>query len=482
MVIGLWTCSFFATGCVQPLGPGFLFSRRQTNIRASAAAPDQLHIRVVDHFDNVGSLPLRSLEVRLPEGPNFGAQNLSMAADGREISPQHSSTLDPWMMRAAFDPAWEQQQPREIVTEWDLNPGPSTRGTVAATAAAFYIADETALPLWQAPAGVFTVGGPAPVDELLTVSAPADFRILAPGRIVKNRNPASGNQVSQTFHIKPDVDFLPFVVAGRYEEQIITVRRGAVSFWTFHPIDAKQARTAAARLSSTMSTFRDFFGPASKDRNFTHIVETPGELPADFDENNPGGTSIPDGALLDSRALARGVSSEATLQLAEYELARTWFGWRVRPRPEAQIMMGRGVGLYGLVVAAEARGQGQRARMIASLLESYDAARRIAPDRPMLEPLVGYSREERMTTGYKAALFLIALEDLTGHDKMRAAFREIVAARGNSDVGYEELRSALEFASRRDLAEMFRTWLVRPGIPEDFRVRYNKPSSARAVN
>ena len=44
------------------------------------------------------------------------------------------------------------------------------------------------------------------------------------------------------------------------------------------------------------------------------------------------------------------------LQLAEYELARTWFGWRVRPRPEAQILMGRGMGLFGLVIAAEGRG------------------------------------------------------------------------------------------------------------------------------
>ena len=42
------------------------------------------------------------------------------------------------------------------------------------------------------------------------------------------------------------------------------------------------------------------------------------------------------------------------MQLAEYELARAWFGWRVRPRPDGQMLMGRGVGLFGLVVAARA--------------------------------------------------------------------------------------------------------------------------------
>jgi hypothetical protein len=476
--VALCACVFLTTGCVQPLGPGFLFSGRQTDIRVSSGDPDQLHIRVVDHFDNVGDRPLRSLEVRLPEGPPFEAQNVRMTTDGKEVSP-HGSTLDPGMMRAAFDPVWEQQQLREIVTEWDLMPQPSTRGTVAVSAGAFYIADEAALPLWQAPNGVFTKGGPNPEDETLTVSVPADFRVLAPGKPFKGQKAPTGNLVPQSFHIKPAEDFLPFVVAGRYQEQAISTRLGAVSFWTFQPLDPQEARTAAARLSSSMRALTDFFGPASKERSVVHIVEAPGDLPAEFGGNDSGEASFPDGVLLDSRAFAQGISNEAVLQSGEYELARTWFGWRVRPRPEAQILMGRGVGLFGLVVAAEVRGPDQRARMIESLLDRYDAAQRIAADTRVLELPSEYSPAQRISTGYKAALFFIALEDLCGHDNLRAAFREIVEARRNDDVGYEELRSAIESSSRRDLAEMFRLWLIRPGIPDDFRVRYNKPSTAQ---
>jgi hypothetical protein len=475
----LCASAFLTTSCVQPLGPGFRFAGRQTEIRVSAGAPEHLHIRVVDHFGNVGNHALRSLEVRLPVGPNFGAQNVRMTMDGKEVSPEHSSDLDQRMMRAAFDPAWEQQQPREIVTDWDLMPEASARGTVAASAAAFYIADTTALPLWQPPSGVFTQGGPVPVDETLTVSVPADFRVLAPGKPVKGKNALSGNLAARSFHIKPGEDFLPFVVAGRYEEQVISTRQGAVSFWTFQPLDAQQARTAAARLSSSTRALTDFFGPASKGRPVVHIAEAPGALPAEFGEqNDAGGTSFPDGVLLDSRAFAQGITNEGVLQLCEYELARTWFGWRVRPLPEARILMGRGVGLFGEVVAAEARGPDQRGRMIGSLLERYDAARRIAADNRMLEPPSGYSPAERISTGYKAALFFVALEDLCGHENLRAAFRNIVQARANSDVGYEELRAAVESASRRDLAEMFRVWLIRPGIPDDFRARYRTLGSA----
>jgi len=99
-------------------------------------------------------------------------------------------------------------------------------------------------------------------------------------------------------------------------------------------------------------------------------------------------------------------------------------------------------------------------------------ARAIAADRRLMEPPFGYSRAERISTGYRAALFLVELEDLCGHDNLRAAFREMVRSRAGNETGYEELRAAVESASKRDLAEIFRSWLIRPGIPDEFRGRY----------
>ncbi len=213
------------------------------------------------------------------------------------------------------------------------------------------------------------------------------------------------------------------------------------------------------------------------------IAESPADLPTEFGApDDPGVASFPEGALLDSRALQQGVASEAVLQLAEYELTRTWYGWRVRPRPEAQILMGRGVGLFGLVIAAEGRGQDQRRGMVASLIARFDESRAAAPDKRLMEPPVGYSRAERISTAYRGALFFVALEDLCGHDNLQAALRYILRTRASSDTGYEELRSAAESASGKDLAEMFRIWLVRPGIPGDFRDRYQNSSNARLGN
>jgi hypothetical protein len=475
--IAIFACSFLAAACVEPLGPGFFFLDRHAEIRATDATRGAaLHIKVVDFFTNAGDRPLRSLEVRLPDGPTFGSQNMRVTIDGHAVSPQSAADIDRRLMIAPFDPVWKRNQPREIVTEWDLMPELDGRGTIAASSEAFYIADETAFPLWQAPSGIFTRGGPVPLSATLTVMAPSDFRVLAPGKPFK---PATaGGLIVHHYQIRPKDDYFPYVVAGRYVEQITRTEQGKVSFWTLHSNDAQQAQTAAGRLANSMRTYADFFGPAIKTDTIVRIVEAPADLPSEFGEpGGGGGASFPGGALLDRRAFTQGLANESILELAEYELARTWFGWSVRPTPETQILMGRGVGLFGLIVAAERRSPDERRRMVALLLERYGESRRIAADRQLVEPLVGYSRAERISTGYKAGLFFVALEDLCGRDTLSAAFKQIVHARSGDTAADEDLRAATESEYRHDLAPMFRAWLNQPGIPDDFRARYSSNST-----
>src|SRR5260370_8661929 len=86
---GLGAWAFLTTGCVQPLGPGFRFINRQTEIRgvADSASSSGLHIRVVDRFDNAGDRPLRSMEVPLPEGPPFRPRTLRVPIPPPTLSP-----------------------------------------------------------------------------------------------------------------------------------------------------------------------------------------------------------------------------------------------------------------------------------------------------------------------------------------------------------------------------------------------------------
>lgn len=464
-------CGLFIAGCVHPLGPGFHFDQRQAEVLVSTGAPGRIHLKVTDRLENAGDRKLDSLAVRLPDVPSFGAQNVRVLIDGAAISPPHISKTDNRMMSATFNPPWQQAEKREIATEWDLVPEASTRGNAAASPDGFFIADETALPLWQTPSGIFAKGGLIPDNELLSVFVPPDYRVVAPGKFLSAT--PEGSWVVHRFAIGPKEEFLPYVIAGRYQEKTIELPDGRVQYWTFQPIDGGAAQKAADRLVASMKALSAFFGTPSSGTTTVRIVESPVEMRTEFAaSDDPGGGSFPEGALLDSRAFEQGLASEGVLQLAEYELARTWFGWRVRPQPEAQILMGRGVGFFGLVIAAEGRALEERPHMIASLIARYDQARAIAPDQRLMEPPIGYSRVERISTAYRAALFFVALEDVCGHDNLRAALQDIIHVRAGNETSYQELRSATETASRKDLAEMFRRWLVEPGIPEEFRAHY----------
>ena len=473
--LGAWT--FLTSACVHPLGPGYHFDDRQTEIRVSNGFTGLIHFRVVDDLHNSGDRTLHSLEVRLPQGPAFGDANVQLVVAGREVSPQHASRSDFRMMLAPFDPAWEQNEKRQILSEWDLAPEAAARGTIASSPKGFFIADPTALPLWQTPSGFFARGGANPDKELLTISAPPEFRVLAPGkRVITVRETG---RLTHHFLLDPRKDYLPYVVAGSYQEKTIPARQGDVEFWTFQPVATQSVQAIAERAASSMNALTGFFGPAAAGKTPVRIMEAPVELPAEFGvPNDPGGISFPGGVLLDARSFQEGIANERVLQLVEYELTRTWFGWVVRPNPDAQILMGRGVGLFGVAVAAEARGPTERRRIIRSLIERYDEARGVAPDLRLMEPPVGYSRNERISTGYRAALFFVALEDLCGRSNLGAALRAVIYARSGSDTDYEDLRAALELQSGLDLGAMFRSWLVRPGIPEDLRARYQRESVA----
>jgi aminopeptidase N len=53
------------------------------------------------------------------------------------------------------------------------------------------------------------------------------------------------------------------------------------------------------------------------------------------------------------------------------------------------------------------------------------------------------------------------------------ALRHLLKAYPGGNWRADDLRSALEQECGKNLAPLFRRWLVDPGIPEDFRGRYS---------
>ncbi len=79
----------------------------------------------------------------------------------------------------------------------------------------------------------------------------------------------------------------------------------------------------------------------------------------------------------------------------------------------------------------------------------------------------------------KSLLLLFALEDKCGAENVRHAISDMVYALRGQEYGYSDFRAALEQQCHQDLADFFRSWLAQPGIPPDFRARYESAGAGK---
>ena len=86
---------------------------------------------------------------------------------------------------------------------------------------------------------------------------------------------------------------------------------------------------------------------------------------------------------------------------------------------------------------------------------------------------VYFTTDDSSPDAAKAALFFIALEDAYGESPVRSGLAQVVALLRGKEVGFSDLRAALEQTTGKNLAEPFRVWLYSTGMPQDFRDRYS---------
>jgi hypothetical protein len=429
-----------------------------------------VQVKVTDTLENAGDRTLNYLDVSLPTGPSFGTRNVTVSAEGKVVVSQQRMTQG-GTLRIPFGSKWAQGERREITFSYDLQPAPEGRGVVAATPTGFYLAAAGVFPFWQKPVGPFAQGSLRAKTEELEITVPADFRVLALGH--EQHSERHGAFVVHRFE-RRYADFSPYVVAGRYVEQRVETPQRVIFFWTREPLDTNIARQAARHLATTIAVYEDLFAPAARNRDPIYIVETSAQLaPIAEVSADIAAASFPNGVLFDQPAVALGLASDPVLNLADYELARTWFGWSVRPRTDADFLLGRGMALCASVLAAEATGgTALRRERIAEYLATFDRTGGADEERPGVGSAQGYTRAEIRAKSYKAALFLVSLEDMAGAGKFERALQRILKDMAGQEISSGELRSALEAETGQNLAPTFHEWLDHPGIPQKFRARY----------
>jgi hypothetical protein len=80
----------------------------------------------------------------------------------------------------------------------------------------------------------------------------------------------------------------------------------------------------------------------------------------------------------------------------------------------------------------------------------------------------------------KSFLFFYALQERYGRVAFRQAIRHMLTARQGSGFNLDDFIAAFEQETHQNIAEFVRLWMKRPGVPDDFRARYENASASLA--
>ncbi|MFZ0639740.1 MAG: hypothetical protein WA020_06145 [Candidatus Acidiferrales bacterium] len=454
---------FFAiliSACGVPLAPGYQIQKEALTVHFVPGSPPHLAVRAEYRLANVGNAPLHFMGVELPGEKSFGRANLRAEIDGKEIALQHNphEVADDW--RVPMPVPWRQKEKLNLSLAYDLAYQPATDPRIVAAANAFYLNDSGWLPALMGFKAFLspTIVRPDPTD--LTVSVPADFRITASGQLrgTKKQN----GETEYRFRLRK-ADFEPYVLAGKYNEQRVSTAGIDVVVWTFQPIPNAQAQQTAAQIAAAAQFYKQTFGASPAKMKSIYDLEFPGNLSPP--QKNGEAFLLP------------GVVNGFSGVTGKMQLAYTWFGHLIRPKAE-DWMLGNALTRYAANVLDE-KGGTSRSDVVTANLKDYDDERTKAVEKPIISLSPGDSEDQVRIGDDKLMLFLSALEDKCGSENVRHAISDMVYALRGQEYGYSDFRAALEDRCHQNLADFFHTWLAQPGIPPDFRARYETAGAGK---
>lgn len=466
-MISVIVCS---SGCVVSLTPAYRVTKESNRIEFLSGQTPGLQLTASYTLENYGTSVLPFIDVALPSTARYGIKNLLIKVDGHAVNgapvsggPQEGQVTK---FRIPFDPGWNPKQRRDVVIEYTFSApeGSETRAGVAPTS--FYLISRGWLPVLQAPNYALSSLPAGPDRSTYSVQIPADFLVLSSGK-PRGRKKNQG-MVEYRFELRKG-DLEPYIVAGRYVTTSSKQRRGGAIFWTFDPLKEDPA-LAAQQIASAANILQKNFGPLGKSDLVVHGVESSRPHAAGSDE--PMATPFPAGVLVNSQAVALGISSPNFSKLVASGLAHSWFP-DMNPLPDSLIGIEEGLPEYADIVVGEAfKGQAMRRQLVLKYLKEYRDACKEAVEKPLISTSLQDPIEQRQIALAKAPLFFIALEDSYGQEPVRRALTQIRSLLRGQEVTYPDIRAALENVTNKDPAPMFRTWVYNVGIPAEFQEKY----------
>jgi hypothetical protein len=448
--------------------------RKETrNVRFVSDAPARLEIHCHYLLENSGTAELAFIDINFPDVNVFGRKEIQAEWDGHPVTlaelPQESRPESSDTLRFTFNLPWKHGQTHELDLEYALSSPHDSGARISIAANAFHLGPRgwTALP--QPPHHFLSPYPARPPKMTYSVRLPSDFLVLARGKLASRK--AAGSDTDYVFRLSKD-DLAPYVIAGRYVETPFHSNVGDVVFWTAKPF-ARNPGRMPDRLAQAWAVLQKDFGPIDIGVQTPHIVDCPDLRPSAAAGSSAAVASFPGGALVNQQALALGTASDEFIERVSHALARNWFADQMYPTGAAALGMGEGLPEYATIVIEQARrGLAARQRRIQNYLARYDRAIKNGTEKPLGVTSLTDPPEQRAIALAKAPLMYAALEDLCGERPVRRELRRLVATLRGQEVGFDDLRAAIEPTCGKDLGPFFRQWLYGTALPPEFRSRY----------
>jgi len=466
-------CSWVSS-CAVALGPGYSIEKQEIRVQFLPGPDPRIRVDSDYQLRNTGNQPLSSLELRLPGRRSFHFAAAQAAWDGAALAEQ-SSPANPRDSSFALPQRWIVSQLHALHLSVEFQSSAAGQAGFSFASDAFFLPSEGWAPELLPSQGLFATGGVPPKEWKLVVRVPGGFFVHTSGSSKKTSR--SGREIIVQSVQHPE-DRYPFVVAGLYKETALDTGSGSKVFlWTRSQEDSARLHQSADALARAIQTYDATFGARSKKPQPFWIVECP--VPAGCFA--AAESSYANLLSAEPRAISSELASLDTLLIdfsggapklaaAAPGLAASWLGYGQNPGFYEQQPP-----LSALPAFASALGQ-EAIDGPSSRIETIRRALRIIP-----KSAVAHKPEEESVQRAKSFLFFYALQERCGPEAFRRAINHMLSARQGRGFNLDDLIAAFEEETHQNVAEFVRLWMKRPGVPDEFRARYEDASASIAI-
>ncbi len=506
----LLLCAMWASSCAAPLGPGFVVEKQEIRVQFAPSA-QTIHIEADYQLRNTGVRSIREIEILLPNEKRLNTGAAATKWDGADIVSE-PRTGDARNSVIRFATPWPVDAAHALHISYDILPPAADRRDLSFASDAFYLPAAGWSPELPQVRGFLGFGGVPPKKWELVINAPEGFLVHSSGTLKKSSRDSKNG--TQTFRALQTVkDRYPFVVAGRYNAREIRAAHQKIILWSRASSKSGVLQQASGELARTIDVYNSIFGAPNSRVSTFWVVECP--VPEGCISNfrssavallNEDSREEPTAELASSDTVMVDVSKGAPklAAAAAPSLAASWLGYGRNPGFYQQT---EPLSLLPVFAAARSREEieGPQARG-ETIRHALQLVPKDAGARQLQEPLraqkslkapqsaatpaggdvigkdalgqasdsaaINVTREARQIARAKSFLFFYALQDRYGPKVFNDAIDHMLYARAGRGFDLDDLIAAFEQETHQNVAAFVRLWMKHPGVPADFRARY----------